>query len=277
VFIIGLLVCTLATVSCTAGNFVPAEKESTVQKSSITIERQADVTSEEVAELQQMADETTLFFTDANIRLEKSITIVLTRDRKAYISEVISRFKISEFEAAKVTKGTDAIAGKDLIIVNLSGVPTPRQKTFLIAHEMTHHYQRQLAGDQAGKVKWMLEGMAESVGAQVVARKGYMNLVGYKNNWLGGLKTANNKPRLFELRSRDGWSNAISQYGSGLTYKTAGVAVLLLTERFGQQKVLDYFVELGQGESPETSFQRVFGVKMTDFESELESLLRRAS
>jgi len=62
-----------------------------------------------------------------------------------------------------------------------------------------------------------------------------------------------------------------------VTYKTAGLAVLTLTERFGQQKVLDYFSGLGRGESPESSFQKAFGISMADFIAEYRRIIRKAA
>ena len=203
------------------------------------------------------------------------MTIVLTRDRKAYVAEIVNRFKIDELAAQRASRGTDALSGDRFVIVNISGIPTIRQKTFLIAHELTHHYQRQIAGANAGKVKWLLEGMAETVGAQVVARRGYWETVQYRNNWQVGLQAADNKPDLSDLETAAGWSAAIARYGSAITYKTAGLAVMTLTERFSQGKVLDYFAGLGRGETPDVSFRKAFGISLADFAAEYRQLIAR--
>jgi len=256
----------------------PGNSAVTADNAAVSVERMAGITDDAVKEIQQAADAATGFFGDnAGLRLKESVTIVLTQDRKSYIREIISRFKISEPEAERVSLGTHALAGNRLIIVDMSGIPTVRQKTFLIAHELTHQFQRQLAGNQAGQVKWLLEGMAETTGAQVVARRGYFGIDQYRNNWRSGLEQTADKPDLSELKSADGWSASLSRYGSSVTYKTAGLAVLTLTERFGQQKVLDYFSGLGRGESPESSFQKAFGISMADFIAEYRRIIRKAA
>jgi len=205
------------------------------------------------------------------------VTIVLTRNRKAFLSEAATRFGISEFEANRVGKGVDALAGNALIVINADGAPTPRQRTFLLAHELTHQYQRLLAGNRAGEVKWMIEGMAEAVGAQVVARQGFMSLEQYKANWQTGISSAEKKPSLSQLRTSQDWSSALSVYGTGLTYKTAGLGNLILLEKYGVQRLVKYFAELGKGRSAGESFLNSFELDMPYFEKDIEILVRKAS
>jgi len=273
-----LIFCIVITAALTACAFSANRHIPAAEHQAVRIERMAGISNEMVAEIQQAADGTTRFFIDhTGMHLTNQVIIVLTTERKAYITEVIARFKVSELEAERVARGTHALSGNNLIIVDMSGIPTVRQKTFLIAHELTHHYQRQLAGNQAGTVKWMLEGMAEEVGAHVVAQQGYFQVKQYKDNWWTGLAMTANKPSLNQLETARDWSMSISQYGSPLTYKTAGLAVLILTEQFGQEKVLDYFAGLGRGENPETSFQKVFGMRMVDFMADFTRSIRKVA
>ena len=167
---------------------------------------------------------------------------------------------------------------RGLIILDVSGTPTTRQRTFLTAHELTHQYQRGLAKNQAGQVKWLLEGMAETVGAQVVDRQGYFRLNQYRDNWQGGLRATPRRPGLEELVTAQGWANSIDRYGSPATYKTAGLAVLLLADQRGLEKVCDYFIRLGKQESPEDAFFHAFGRSLTEYMTEYErQMLRPAS
>jgi len=270
--------CILATATITACAFSTTSDIWADPNKGVKIEQMVGITSEAADEIQQAADATTRFFiNNTGMRLKNQVIIILTTDRRSYIDEIITKFKISELEAERVARGTHALSGKNLIIVDMSGIPTARQKTFLIAHELTHHYQRQIAGNRAGNVMWMLEGMAETVGAQVVAQQGYLQIEQYKNNWRTGLAKTADKPSLSQLKTSNDWSRSISQYGSSLAYKTAGLAVLMLTERFGQEKVLDYFAELRQGEDPEVTFQNIFGITMTDFIADVTYAIRKAA
>jgi len=243
----------------------------------ITVEALDGILPAETADVRQAADSTLAYYQEAGLQLQQPVTIVLARDRKTFLAETMSRFRISELEANRVAQGVDALAGNGLIIVNVGGIPTPRQRTFLVAHELTHHVQRQLAGARAGEVKWLLEGMAEAVGAQVSARQGFLSMEQYKANWQNGLRAAAKKPQLAELRSSKGWANSLSAYGSGLTYKTAGLSALVLSEQYGMQSIIQYFTELGQGQSPDAAFHHSFGRELLDFEGTVEQLTRTAS
>jgi hypothetical protein len=244
---------------------------------SVQIESMSDILQEEVADFKHAVDETVKYYSEAGLPLNKPVTIVLTRNRKAFLAEAASRFGISEIEVNRVGKGVDALSGNRLIVINVDGTPTSRQRTFLLAHELTHQYQRQIAGAKAVEVKWMLEGMAEAVGAQIVARNGFMSTEQYKANWQTGICIAKNKPYLTQLRTSQDWSNALSVYGSGLTYKTAGWATLLILEEYGLQSIIDYFGELGQGKSSSEAFRNSFEIDMLQYEKSMEMRCRKAS
>lgn len=270
---IAMLFFVLAATACAfSTNKAPVSEVELRQ--AVTVEPLAGVTSEKTEDVRQAAEATVEFWREqSGLRLKQLPHIVLAKDRPAYRNEVMDRFNISELEAARKTRGTDALTGKSIIVVNISGVPTPRQRTFLIAHEMTHQYQRQIAGTASGRSMWLMEGMAEAAGAQVVARRGYWRLEQYRENWQSGLSRTPDKPTLAELETVEDWSNALVRYGAAITYKTAGLAVLQLTQRFGQQAVWEYFSGLGRGEPPETAFQHAFGIARGDFIAEFTASL----
>ena len=243
----------------------------------VQIEFLAGIVQDEAADFRHSADETVKYYQEAGLVLNKPVKIVLTRNRKAFLAESALRFGVSEIEINRVGKGVDALSGNRLIVINVDGTPTTRQRTFLLAHELTHQYQRQLAGVKAVEVKWMLEGMAEAVGAQVVARQRFMSVEQYKVNWQTGISLAKNKPYLTELRTSQGWSKALSAYGTSLTYKTAGLSNFILFEQYGIQKVINYFVELGNGKSSNDAFKNSFDINMLQFERNMEGYTRKAS
>jgi hypothetical protein len=243
----------------------------------IRIEYKADIVQNEVADFQASAHLTTKYYQEMGVQLTQPVLIVLTRNRTAFLAESAVRFGISELEVNRVGKGVDALAGNGVIVINVDGTPSARQRTFLAAHEITHQYQRQIAGAKAGAIMWMLEGMAEAVGAQIVARQGYMSIEQYQTNWQAGIRFARHKPSLRELYTRQDWSKALAVYGSGLTYKTAGFSNLVLLERYGSQQVIKYFAALGKGRAAAEAFEHSFGVSILDFERDVEILLRKAS
>ena len=246
------------------------------ETAAIRIERQAEVSLEQAAEVERAAEETKNYFAEQGRFLPGDLQIVLVKDRPAYLSELQRRFALDELQANRIAKGTDAMSGGAQIVMNIAGVPNERRKTFLTAHELTHFYQR-ATGVRAGAVKWLLEGGADFMGARIVERKGFFSLAAYRNNWLSGLRSYPVKPHLSALRSSEGWSDSISRYGSDLTYKSAALAVLMLTERYGEGALWRYFALAGQGKNAETAFFESFGCTLQEFETELDALLAVAA
>ena len=234
-----------------------------------------EVTVEQAAAVKSAAEVTRLYFAEAGRELPGPMLIVMTKDRPTYLRELQQRFNLSELQANRVAKGTDAMSGGQLIVMNIAGVPNERRKTFLTAHELTHYYQRAAGGVKYGEAKWLIEGFADVTAAQIVERKGYFKVAEYQRNWLEGLRSYGAKPEIGALRSREGWAESISRYGGDLTYKSAAVAVLVLTQRCGQEAVWQYFALLKAGRNAQAAFEEAFGFKMEEFEAEIDHLLAR--
>ena len=57
-------------------------------------------------------------------------------------------------------------------------------------------------------------------------------------------------------------------------YHTARFAVWLLAQRFGEEKVIDYWRLLGQGKNWEAAFKTAFGMSMGQYSKLFDSLRR---
>ncbi|OWV61005.1 hypothetical protein CDZ98_08170 [Mameliella alba] len=139
----------------------------------------------------------------------------------------------------------------------------------VMAHEFTHHLQRELAYDKVPQ--WVRRGqsvrprmgpawMAEG-GAQVIE---YRYIHDIHDSSL---------PRTKWLRlgaSRSGLTlDGIRRKGEVRepnAYSTSFYAVHLLTERFGEETLISYWRRLGETDRWETAFEDVFGIAMQDFE-----------
>lgn len=139
----------------------------------------------------------------------------------------------------------------------------------VMAHEFTHHLQRELAYDKVPQwvrrgqsvrprmgPAWMVEG-----GAQVIE---YRYIHDIHDTSL---------PRTKWLRlgaSRSGLTlDGIRRKGEVRepnAYSTSFYAVHLLTERFGDETLIGYWRRLGETDRWETAFEDVFGIAMQDFE-----------
>ncbi len=241
----------------------------------IKIEQMDGVSYEILEETKETINATQRYFRmNFEISLGIPVLIVLTPDQSTYRDELIRRFGYSQSRAEDLSYNTAGLAFRNVIIVNAGSSSTPLGRSFIIIHELTHSYQWQLTGNPTHAVNWIVEGMADTVAAQVSDQEGYYRLDNYKRNLENKLSMTANKPSLSELILRNDWQGCLYKYGYHSTYQTAGYATLLLTERFGARRVMNYFADLGHGANSETAFQNSFGIPLSDFIGDYERVLR---
>ena len=147
----------------------------------------------------------------------------------------------------------------------------------LIAHELTHVAQFALARGDGRADQWLAEGVAERVAFEVLERLGLDTLAERRARALrvarrhpglaaGTLDLAAlGSPREFTLRhQRD---------GSLETYQLSFLLADYLVERFGMDRVLDYFHACGTLDRKQ-AFEATFGQPVTAFEAEVLGHLR---
>lgn len=240
----------------------------------LQVESLSGVAEETNEQITKATIDTMNFFCErSNFNLTRSVTFVLTANKNAFQQEVRSRFKISDKEAAQATKDVDVQAGNGLIILNTQSTPATQQQIFLTAHEITHQYQRQNVSPSRPQPFWLVEGMAEVVGANIVERQGYGTLKYYRNQSIADLKAATSKPDLQELTDGHDWAQATAEYGSTLTHKVAGLAVLYLTEKHGFRSVTQYMQHISNGLSSNDAFKKTFGYPLPEFIKEFQALI----
>lgn len=148
---------------------------------------------------------------------------------------------------------------------------TPRVGA-IMAHEYMHHIQYELAnfktinGGSFHRSKmgpgWMVEG-----GAELGEYNWKVSRGGFKRLSLEALqKDAAENPK--GLRAMNIGRNVKGRKD----YHTARFAVWLLAQRFGEEKVIDYWRFLGQGKNWEAAFKASFGMSMGQYSTLFDSL-----
>jgi hypothetical protein len=147
----------------------------------------------------------------------------------------------------------------------------------LIAHELTHVVQFNLAGGDGRADQWLAEGLAERVAFDVLERTGLDSLAERRERAISGARkhpgfargrldlAALGSPREFTLRhQRD---------GSLETYQLSFLMADYLVQRDGLPVVLDYFRNCRVMDR-DRAFARTFGQSIQDFETEVLTYLR---
>lgn len=143
---------------------------------------------------------------------------------------------------------------------------------FVMLHEYMHHVQREMSldktpsdwgeGSRMGPA-WMIEGCAYM--AQIKAREGPTREV-----------TA---PMLFSLRASDSHDpiplatiRKQDRVKTDAEYAASNLAVALLSLRYGEDRMIDFWRAVGQLDDWDASFAQTYGIAIADFEALFEDL-----
>jgi len=154
----------------------------------------------------------------------------------------------------------------------------------LVAHELTHVAQFDLAGGEGRAEQWLAEGMAEHVAFQVLERLGAGSVAAHRSVALARVRqqpafvhgrldlTTLGSPRDFTLRHQ--------REGSIETYHLTFLLADYLIERHGFDAMLKYFGRLKRQPSA-AAFRSAFGYSIAVFEADalehLQSSTSRAA
>lgn len=208
-------------------------------------------------------------------------TVYLYDSQKSFERGLIQDGEVSPARAAELSDFAIGVGRRRQLLLNEEGVdPSRREWLRLIAHEMTHVCQIELAEGEGRAAQWLAEGMAEWVAFTVlerlrldsmpnrreIARRGIRNHAALVSARLD-LATLGT-PRGFTVRHR--------REGSVPTYQLAFLMVDYLVERHGFARVVEYFRFFRASQSPGENFAMAFGTSLEQFEREILTHLKAA-
>jgi hypothetical protein len=149
----------------------------------------------------------------------------------------------------------------------------------LVAHELTHVAQFELAGGEGRADQWLAEGVAEHVAFQALERMGRGSMERQRKVALrrarGQAALAQSRLDLATLGSPRQFTLRHQREGSTATYHLTFLLADYLVQRHGFDKVVQYFGRL-RTRSSAAAFAATFGQTLEDFEREVLPHLTRA-
>lgn len=209
--------------------------------------------------LETGARATIKFFTKYNQPLKYEITITAIQDKQAYKERLQTRYNLEESTAGLVADGRGFYTG-DTIFINTKIADTELLRLATVAHELTHHYQRQLAPDAA--LQWLQEGMADAAACAILAESGQAELQPQPVKQLRLPAELN----LAGLRTDEGWLQSVNKYGANAVYAYSALAVQQLISQKGFLSCIDYYQELRRTHNIEISFKKAFGMELSEYQ-----------
>jgi hypothetical protein len=150
----------------------------------------------------------------------------------------------------------------------------------LIAHELTHVSQFELAGGEGRAEQWLAEGMAEHVAFQVLEGLDAGSLELHRRIALARVQRqpafVHGRLELSTLGSPRDFTLRHQREGSIETYHLSFLLADYLIERHGFGKMLEYFGRLKRQPS-QAAFRSAFGYTIANFETQALTHLQAAS
>jgi hypothetical protein len=216
---------------------------------------------------------------DLDLPLPRTFTAYVYSDRQGFERGLVDDANVAPIRAAELSEFAVGIGKRRQLLLNdEGGTASGREWYRLIAHELAHVSQIEMAQGEGRAEQWLAEGMAEWVafnvlerlGLDTVANRRYIATAGIRNHaaLLAArldLETLGN-PRGFTVRHlRD---------GSLPTYQLAFLMADYLIARDGFPRVVSYFRSFEKRQDRHANFRDTFGQSLEQFEQEVLAHLK---
>ena len=202
--------------------------------------------------------------------------------RRAFEQGLMRDARVSPVQAATLSDFAIGVGTRGQMLLNDQPADrTERERLRLIAHELDHVSQIELAGREGRGEQWLAEGMAEWVAFSTLERLGVDTLERRRQAAMAGLRT---RPTLLQ-RGLDleahgtpqGFTAWHLREGSVPVYQLAFLITDYLIERRGFDRTRGYFASFRRSGDRGKNFDAAFGSSRVDFEADVLVRLKTAS
>jgi len=210
------------------------------------------------------------------------VTVYVYGERRAFEQGLIQDARVSPILAAKLSDFAIGVGARgQVLLYDQPRDRTEREWLRLIAHELTHVSQIELAGGEGRGEQWLAEGMAEWVAYSTLERLGLDALERRRLAATAGLRS---HPTLLQngldLEARGtprGFTAWHMREGALPTYQLAFLMADYLIERLGFDRMKGYFASFKSSSDRRANFERAFNETIADFETDVLAHLKVAS
>jgi hypothetical protein len=217
---------------------------------------------------------------DLGLPVPEHVTVYVYSSRDVFEQGLINDAHVSPVRAAELSDFAIGIGKRRQLLLN-DEAAKGREWLRLIAHELAHVSQIELAQGEGRAEQWLAEGMAEWVAFTVLERLG-LDTVQTRRRLSGtGIRdhAAVTAARLDleTLGTPRGFTVRHLREGSLPTYQLAFLMADYLISRDGLPRVIDYFHSFSGGLDRHENFRNAFGQSLEQFEQEILSELHALS
>jgi hypothetical protein len=216
---------------------------------------------------------------ELGLPLPSSTRVYIYSSRQAFRRGIVEDANLSPDGADELAGFAVGLARPGRVLLNGKLSDSGSEWLRLVAHELTHVGQFQLAGGEGRADQWLAEGLAEYVAFQVLERMGHGSLERHRKVALrrarGQAAVAQSRLDLATLGSPRQFTLRHQREGSTATYHLTFLLADYLVQRHGFDKMLQYFSRL-RTRSSAAAFAATFGQTLEAFEREVLPHLKRA-
>jgi hypothetical protein len=211
---------------------------------------------------------------DLGLAVPEQVTVFIYSSRAVFERGLISDGRLPVVRAAELSEFAVGVGKRrQLLLQDSGGPPAAREWIRLVAHELTHVAQIELAQGEGRAEQWLAEGMAEWAAFRVLERLGVDSLLERRAAAMGHVRDhpalRERRLDLDELGTSRGFTERHLRDGSLATYQLAFLMTDYLIRRHGFQGVVGYFREFAGGRGRYESFRDAFGQTLPEFEQEM--------
>jgi hypothetical protein len=147
------------------------------------------------------------------------------------------------------------------------------ERIHVLAHELTHVVQYELAEGRLAGDLWLIEGLADWIGYQVLEVLGLDTFSRRKDLKIAQVRQERGLTPLSQMISVQEWQALNARYGSAMPYAQAFLATDLLIEQQGRAAILEYFRRAPHATDLFETFRSAFGIEPSAFQQEFSRCL----
>jgi hypothetical protein len=222
---------------------------------------------------------TAILVRELALPMPTTFTLYVYGGRSTFEQGLVQDAQVAPARAAELSEFAVGIGKRRQLLLNDDGgQPRGREWLRLIAHELAHVSQIEMAQGEGRAEQWLAEGMAEWVaftslerlGLDTVANRRVLATAGIRNH--AALVAA--RLDLETLGNPRGFTVRHLKEGSLPTYQLAFLMTDYLIERDGFERVVAYFKSFERRQDRHSNFRDTFGQSLDQFEKEVLAHLK---
>ncbi|HEX9822073.1 MAG TPA: hypothetical protein VGD07_20940 [Methylomirabilota bacterium] len=212
----------------------------------------------------------------------EQVTVYIYSSRAGFEQGLVNDGRLPVVRASELSGFAVGVGKRRQLLLHADGAPSAtRDWLRLVAHELTHVAQIELAQGEGRAEQWLAEGMAEWAAFTVLERLGLDFLADRRAAAIGHVRDhpalRSRRLDLATLGTSRGFTVRHLQEGSLPTYQLAFLMTDYVVRRFGFESLLAYFRGFAAGRGRHESFQLAFGRTLAEFEAEILDHLREVA